>query len=49
VLAALTWTGTDAAQAAAWSLVSARDGAWELTHPQLGDWSLRHPQLPALA
>ena len=49
VLAALTWTGTDPAQAAAWSLVTARDGAWELEHPQLGSWSLRHSQLPALA
>lgn len=48
-LAALTWTGTDAAQAAPWKLLSAAASAWSLAHPQLGPWELRHPLLPAFA
>lgn len=49
-LAALVWTGRDAAEAQPWQLVRAGSGAWQLAHPHLGPWDLRHaflPQLPA--
>ncbi len=48
ILAALSWAGTNRAESAAWSVVSAAAGAWKLTHPKLGDWELRHWSLPAL-
>jgi hypothetical protein len=48
VLAALSWAGSDRADAAPWTVVSGTAGAWRLTHPKLGDWDLRHWSLPAL-
>jgi hypothetical protein len=47
VLAALSWAGTDRAEAAPWRLVSATAGAWRLSHPKLGDWDLCHWSLPS--
>ena len=49
ILAALSWTGSDRAEAAAWSVVSADPGAWQLAHPTLGSWSIRHESLPQLS
>jgi len=48
-LAALTWTGTDRAESAPWSVVSDAAGAWQLSHPLLGAWEIRHWALPNLA
>jgi hypothetical protein len=48
VLAALSWTGTDRAEAAAWTVVSGTAGAWQLSHPHHGRWDLKHWSLPAL-
>ncbi len=48
VLAALAWTGSERAAAAAWHVSLAHPGRWKLTHPQLGDWSIEHWSLPAL-
>ena len=47
-LAALSWTGTNQAEAAAWSRVATKRGAWSLTHPHLGRWDIRHPLLPSV-
>ncbi len=49
VLAALSWSGADRAESAAWQIVSGAAGDWKLTHPKLGDWSVRHWSLPALS
>lgn len=48
VLAALSWSGTDHAEAVPWSLVSGAAGAWHLAHPKLGRWEISHWSLPAL-
>ena len=47
-LAALTWCGTDRAEAAPWTLVSGTAGAWQFSHPHLGPWAITHWSLPAL-
>lgn len=47
-VAALTWAGTDRAEAAPWRIVSGKAGAWRLTHPKLGNWDIAHWALPAL-
>lgn len=47
-LAALSWSGSDRAEAAPWHIASAPAGEWHLTHPKLGDWFLRHWSLPPL-
>ena len=49
VLAALSWSGTDRAEAAAWTIVSGAAGAWQLSHPHHGRWDLAHWSLPALS
>lgn len=46
-LAALTWTGHDAAEAAPWQVGQTGVGEWQMHHPQLGAWNIRHPLLPA--
>jgi hypothetical protein len=48
VLAALSWAGSDRAEASAWIVSSSTAGHWRLTHPKLGDWEIRHWSLPAL-
>ena len=48
VLAALTWTGRDRAEAAAWTLTARTAGVWQLQHPVLGAWTIQHSLLPAL-
>jgi hypothetical protein len=48
VIAALAWTGSDAAEAAPWKIARNDRGVWTLDHRQLGSWTIRHPRLPAL-
>lgn len=48
VLAALTWSGRNAAEAAPWRVAAAPAGRWSLVHPHLGTWDLAHWALPAL-
>lgn len=47
-LAALSWAGTDQAEAAPCRVAVGDEGAWKLTHPKLGEWKLFHWSLPAL-
>jgi hypothetical protein len=49
VLAALVWTGRDAAHAAPWEVVSLAAGQWTLRHGLLGEWRINHWSLPALS
>lgn len=49
VCAALSWSGTDAAEAGAWCPVSLDRGEWTLRHPGLGDWRIAHWALPRLS
>jgi hypothetical protein len=48
-LAALVWTGTDAAEARPWQPVRSAAGDWRFSHPQMGDWNIRNAFLPDLA
>lgn len=48
ILVALTWTGSDRAEAAPWVIRSLTAGQWQLDHPHLGPWVIKHPALPAL-
>ncbi|MEZ5414204.1 MAG: DUF2264 domain-containing protein [Opitutaceae bacterium] len=41
-LAALSWTGSDLADAQPWQLLSAASEHWRLQHPTLGNWEIRH-------
>jgi hypothetical protein len=47
-VAALTWVGSNRAEAAPWRVVSGKAGEWKLSHPALGDWTVSHCALPAL-
>jgi len=47
-LAALSWAGTDRAEAAPWRVVSGAAVNWKLSHPELGLWEIRHWALPSL-
>ena len=49
VVAALSWAGSDRAEAAPWRVLAGAAGTWRLTHPKLGDWTIRHWSLPAIA
>lgn len=48
-LAALSWCGTGAEEAAPWSLESGTAENWRLLHPKLGRWEISHWALPALS
>ncbi len=48
-LAALSWSGTDPAEAASWTADFISPSTWKLSHPKLGTWELSHWSLPALA
>jgi len=47
-LSALSWAGTDRAEAAPWRVVSGAAGDWKLDHPSLGEWRISHWSCPAL-
>jgi hypothetical protein len=47
-LAALAWTGSNAADASPWKLVSGNAQQWKLEHPTLGPWTIEHWSLPPL-
>jgi hypothetical protein len=47
-LAALSWAGSDPAEAKPWAIVSLAAGRWELRHGKLGSWTIEHWALPAL-
>ncbi len=49
VVAALSWTGRDPADALAWRSVDLRAGEWCLHHPALGEWRIAHWSLPSLS
>lgn len=48
-LAALTWAGRGAAEAAPWRVVAQAAGRWILQHPELGEWRIEHWALPEAA
>jgi len=48
ILVALAWTGSDQAEAQAWTVKNSTAGQITLTHPTLGDWQIDHELLPAL-
>ena len=47
-LAALSWTGSERAEAAAWRVFSGAAGDWKLDHPSLGEWRISHWACPAI-
>ncbi len=49
VLVALAWTGTDKAEAQAWTVVSSESGQVTLAHPDLGNWTINHELIPQLS
>ncbi len=48
VLAALSWTGSNRAEAAPWHVMSGSPEDWTLHHAKLDEWKIRHWSLPAL-
>ena len=48
VIVALAWTGSDRAEAAAWTVAQSEKGQLTLNHPHLGEWKISHELIPSL-